>query len=127
MDPQKIHHLCFLLVHRTEIGHKLLSVMARSTSSMSGSFQPPGPAKRARPTVLSKLFRMSDQVAFTAMLMSWLVRQVLAICSRCSASATHARHDWVFCHTKWNEEPSCSSSSSVISSMGKALARPVCV
>lgn len=46
------------------------------TSSMSGSFQPPGPAKRASPMLLSRHRNTSSHVA----LMSAVVRQLLPTC-----------------------------------------------
>lgn len=63
------------------------------TSSMSASFQPPGPAKRARPLVPSRLFMTLSHVALMARLMSCVVRHVLPTCRAhaCHVSAPRQR------------------------------------
>ena len=50
-------------------------------SSMSASFQPPGPAKRARPAVSSRFSTTSAQVASISMLMSLVVRHMCPTCT----------------------------------------------
>jgi hypothetical protein len=56
---------------------------------MSGSFQAPGPAKRASPTVLSRHSSTEFQLAW----MSSVVRQLLPTCAPGGNAASDWHHD----------------------------------
>ena len=61
-------------------GAEVTDADAEHTSSMSASFQPPGPAKRARPAVSSRCSTTSAHVASISMLMSFVVRHMCPTC-----------------------------------------------
>ena len=73
-------------------GAEVTDATAEHTSSMSASFQPPGPAKRARPAVSSRFSTTSAQVASISMLMSFVVRHMCPTCKTGNQSP-HLRRD----------------------------------